>query len=430
MKLQLIEVDQADQLSACKLSLLLGVFTPKNQIDGFLKFARSILDADSAILAFHHEPYIWHSSPHGFKAFHAKKTVDLLQYFDGKTTLCAYHPNYTQFSAYITQLGIEHHRVIAFDLKEDEGRSIGQVILFDDAVQPFLEEKLELVHEFANSLIRIIEIRLENDELKELYEQQSALNFSKTKFFQIIAHDLRAPFHGLLGFSEVLAHERETLDDSSIQNIADYLNDTAQSTYNLLESLLNWAMAEGGRFIYHPINFELKQATRIVYDVLHTLAMKKNIQLIETTPSHLKVYADINMITSVIQNLVSNALKFTKVDGSGSVYIEAVECAHGVEIAVRDTGLGMTQEQIDNLFQPNLQVSLKGTSGEKGAGLGLVLCKRFVDLNQGKIEVLSKEGEGTTFKVTLPAATNGHQSLIQLKKNDEKSDLAPVQSLS
>lgn len=430
MKLELIEVDQADQLSACKLSLLLGVFTPKNQVDGFLKFARNILSVDSAILAFHHEPYIWHSSQHGFKAFHAKKSVNLFQYFEGKMTIGAQHQNYTKFSAYITELGIEHHRVIALDLKEEEGRSIGQVILFDNALEPFLEEKLELVHEFANNLIRFIEIRLENDELKELYEQQSALNFSKTKFFQIIAHDLRAPFHGLLGFSEVLAQERDTLDESSIQNIADYLNDTAQSTYNLLESLLNWAMAEGGRFIYHPINFELKQATLIVYDVLHSLAMKKNIQLIETTPSHLKVYADINMITSVIQNLVSNALKFTNVDGSGAVYIEAAEGTHGVEITVRDTGLGMTQQQIDSLFQPDLQVSLKGTSGEKGAGLGLVLCKRFVDLNNGQIEVFSKEGEGTTFKVTLPAATNGHQSLIQLKKNNEQSDLASVEILN
>lgn len=429
MKLELIEVDQADQLSACKLSLLLGVFTPKNQIDGFLKFARSILNADCAVLAFHHEPYIWYSSSNGFKAFHAKKSVDLLQYFDGQTTLGAQHQHYAKFSAYITQLGVKHHRVIAFDLKQEDGHSIGQVLLFDDTIEPFLEDKLEVVHEFANSLIRIIEIRLENEELKELYEQQSALNFSKTKFFQIIAHDLRAPFHGLLGFSEVLAQERETLDESSIQNIADYLNDTAHSTYNLLESLLNWAMAEGGRFVYHPINFELKQATRIVYEVLKTLAMKKNIQLIETTPSHLKVYADINMITSVIQNLVSNALKFTNVDGSGCVYIEATECVEGIEITVRDTGLGMTQQQIDGLFQPDLQVSLKGTSGEKGAGLGLVLCKRFVDLNKGQIEVISKEGQGTTFKVTLPAATNGHQSLMQLKKNDEQLDLACVEIL-
>jgi His Kinase A (phosphoacceptor) domain. len=136
--------------------------------------------------------------------------------------------------------------------------------LFDDQVTAFESKQLKIVEEFVQSLVNIIQLRVENAELKEAYEQQSALNFSKTKFFQIIAHDLRAPFHGLLGFSEVLAQERNTLDDSSVQNIADYLYDTTQSTYNLLESLLNWAMAEGGRFVYHPINFDLHQSAKIV----------------------------------------------------------------------------------------------------------------------------------------------------------------------
>lgn len=419
MKLELIEVDQADQLSACKLSLLLGVFTPKSQVEGLLKFARGLLLAESGILAFHDEPYIWHSSPQGFKAFHAKKDATLLKYFNGSSSLGAKHENYLKFSQHIRALGVNHSRVIAYDLKLDDGVSIGQLILFDNETDAFVEEQLELVHEFAMGIIRIIEIRLENEELKEQYEQQSALNFSKTKFFQIIAHDLRAPFHGLLGFSEVLSQERDTLDESSIQNIADYLHDTANSTYNLLESLLNWAMAEGGRFVYHPINFELKQVTRIVYDVLITLAMKKNIQLVDNTPSQLKVFADINMITSVIQNLVSNALKFTHIDGSGQVYINAVERAHGIELTICDTGLGMTQKQIDHLFQPDLKVTLKGTSGEKGAGLGLVLCKRFIDLNNGTIDVFSKEGEGTTFKVVLPAAKNNHQSLVVAQLGEE-----------
>lgn len=423
MKLELIEVDQADLLSACKLSLLLGVFTPKSQVEGFLKFARGILGSDSGILAFHDEPYIWFSSPQGFKVFHAKKDASLLKYFNGAASLGAQHENYAAFSQHIKDLGVGHARIIAFDLKLDDGLSIGQVILFDDKPEPFVEEQLELVHEFADSLIRIIQIRSENEELKELCEQQSALNFSKTKFFQIIAHDLRAPFHGLLGFSEVLAQERDTLDEASVQSIADYINDTANSTYNLLESLLNWAMAEGGRFVYHPINFQLKQATHIVYDVLNTLAMKKNIQLIDSTPSQLRVYADINMITSVIQNLVSNALKFTHIDGSGRVYIEAVESERGVEISIRDTGLGMTETQIEKLFQPDFKVTLKGTLGENGAGLGLVLCKRFIDLNKGQINVFSKEGEGTVFKVILPTATNSYQNVIQINNNKDQPSM-------
>ncbi|WP_445116485.1 sensor histidine kinase [Acinetobacter sp. WZC-1] len=411
MKLQLLEIDQADQLGACSLSLLLGVFTEENRIAGFLRFARGILQAECAILAFHHEPYIWYSSPQGFKALQVSKDVNLNAYFAGETVLGTQHVNYQKFSDYIQTLGIKHQRIIAFDLKTTSMDSIGQVLLFDHQTEPYQHDQLELVREFAMSLINIIELRSDYAELKDLYEQQSALNFSKTKFFQIIAHDLRAPFHGLLGFSEVLAQERDTLDESNVQNIADYLHDTAQSTYNLLESLLNWAMAEGGRFVYHPINFKLQQVSKIVFDVLNTLAVKKNIELIEDVPEDLRVFADINMITSVVQNLVSNALKFTRVDGSGKVFLRAIQAEHEVEIYIQDTGLGMNEQQIQQIFDPSIKVSFKGTSGEKGTGLGLVLCKRFVDLNQGRISVSSKEGEGTVFKVVLPAASASHHAL-------------------
>ena len=161
-------------------------------------------------------------------------------------------------------------------------------------------------------------------------------------------------------------------------------------------------MAEGGRFVYHPINFKLRQITNIVTDILKTLAIKKNIQLINEVDENLKVYADMNMITSVIQNLVSNALKFTDVDGTGKVYIQAQHKGTYVEIYVKDTGLGMTQQQINDLFQPRITISYKGTAGEKGAGLGLSLCKRFVEMNLGEINVSSNEGEGTVFTVLLP----------------------------
>lgn len=141
------------------------------------------------------------------------------------------------------------------------------------------------------------------------------------------------------------------------------------------------------------------------------MALQKNIQLINTLETDIKVYADINMITSVIQNLVSNALKFTHTDGTGKVIIRAEQDKDQVHIYIQDTGLGMTKDQIDNLFEPKITISRQGTLGEKGTGLGLVLCKRFIDLNQGQICVTSKEGEGTLFKVSLPAASQAHKAL-------------------
>ena len=412
MRLKLLEMGQADKLSACKLSLLLGVLSQENSVERFLKIARKLLNVENAIISFANEPYVWYSNQSEFKAFLASPDANLHFYFAGHQKIDPTHPNYASFSQHLIDIGVDHHRVICFDIQKNEQESLGKVTFFDDKTENFDQENDVFVQDFIQGLIKVIEMNREHEELKDLYEQQLALNFSKTKFFQIIAHDLRAPFHGLLGFSEVLAQERASLDEESVHNISEYLYDTAQSTYNLLENLLNWAMAEGGRFVYHPINFKLKQSSKIVFDVLNSLAINKNILLIDDIPEELKVCGDINMITSLLQNLVSNALKFTHVDGSGKVRMSAREISNGIEILIQDTGLGMTDAQIKKIFEPEINASFKGTAGEKGTGLGLVLCKRFVDLNHGEISVTSQQGKGTTFKVVLPIAKNSHQSLM------------------
>jgi signal transduction histidine kinase len=420
MNIQLLEIgSETEQLSACRLSLLLGITSSQNQIASFLRLARQLLAVDYAVLQFYNEPYAWVSMQSGLKAYASSPLFPSLvrqAYIDER------HPDYSIFLTAISTLGlVAQPRLVVLNLQNSEGHSVGHVALFDHQTQAFTQDQIQMLQELFASLMKHIELKIDHAELKEMYEQQSALNFSKTKFFQIIAHDLRAPFHGLLGFSEVLAQERSSLDEDSIQNIADYLHDTTQSTYSLLESLLNWAMAEGGRFVFHPINFQLKQASKIVFDVLNGLAIKKKIQLIDAVPEEIKVFADINMVTSVIQNLVSNALKFTHMDGSGVVKISAEVNDKGVEIAIQDTGLGMTAQQIEQLFQPRLTVSFKGTDGEKGMGLGLVLCKRFVEINQGDIQVQSKEGEGTLFKVTLPQA----ESYLALGQSQKKKEVSP-----
>ncbi len=422
MAIQLLELQQAEKLSACKLSLSMGLNSDQNTLEQFLQFNRKLMQTGTALLAFHQEPYLWHRCSEKLKAIDTakiKKSLNTL--FVNDDLIDHSHSQYPTLIGFLNALKCKAESAIAVHLRHSDQTSLGYLILLDTKVLEFTETQKQLLQEHCKNFMQQLELKLNHDELKELYEQESALNFSKTKFFSIISHDLRAPFHGLLGFSEILAKERETLDESSIQNIADYLYDTSQSTYNLLESLLNWAMAEGGRFVYHPINFKLRQITDIVTDILKTLALKKNIQLINQVDENLKVYADMNMITSLIQNLVSNALKFTDIDGSGKVYIQAQNKGEMVEISVKDSGLGMTDEQIQNLFQPRITMSFKGTAGEKGAGLGLSLCKRFVELNHGEIHVVSKDGEGTTFKVTLPAerehvdlCTDQHKSKAKL----------------
>ena len=410
MAIQLLELQQADKLSACKISLSLGLNSDQNLLGQFLQFNRKLMQASTALLAFHQEPYIWHSCPEKLQAVDVSKIAKSLNtLFVNGDLIDREHPQYQTLLAFLSPFDRKIQTAIAVHLRHPDQTSLGYIVLFDEVAQGFTELQTQLLQAHCSNFMQQLELKLNHDELKELYEQEEALNFSKTKFFSIISHDLRAPFHGLLGFSEILAKERDTLDESSIQNIADYLYDTSQSTYNLLESLLTWAMAEGGRFVYHPINFKLRQVSNIVCDVLHTLALKKNIELVNGVPDDLNIYADINMMTSVIQNLVSNALKFTDVDGSGKVFIEARQVDTNVEITVRDTGLGMTEQQMANLFHPRITASFKGTAGEKGAGLGLSLCKRFVEINQGQITVSSKEGVGTKFKVKLTSVQESHE---------------------
>ncbi|ENW95312.1 sensor histidine kinase [Acinetobacter sp. NIPH 298] len=421
MAIQLLELQQAEKLSACKISLSLGLNTEQNLIEHFLQFNRKLMQASTALLSFHQEPYLWHRCPEKLQAIDSTKIAKSLNtLFVNDDLIDSEHPRYPTLIAFLNTFKRKVQSAIALHLRHPDQTSLGYVVLFDEDAQAFSELQKQLLQAHCVNFMQQLELKFNHDELKELYEQEAALNVSKTKFFSIISHDLRAPFHGLLGFSEILAKERDTLDESSIQNIADYLHDTSQSTYNLLESLLNWAMAEGGRFVYHPINFKLRQITNIVTDILKTLALKKHIELVNEVDENLKVYADMNMITSVIQNLVSNALKFTDVDSAGKVFIRAKNNGDFVEIHVKDTGLGMTQAQIKELFQPRITMSLKGTAGEKGAGLGLALCKRFVEMNLGEISASSKEGEGTLFTVRLPIAREHVDSCVEQHKSQEK----------
>lgn len=276
------------------------------------------------------------------------------------------------------------------------------IILCADKTQLISVQMQNCLNEYIlqrdSSLQMIIDSKTAYRQLADLEE----INASRSKYFSIIAHDLRAPFHGILGCADILVHERDTLDDEASLRLVEYINDTAQSTYSLLESLLNWAMAEGGRFHFKPVHFNVNDVVQSVFDLLSASAYKKNIKLKCNVASHLYAYADVRMMTSVIQNLTSNALKFTKANADKEILICAQQDQNWVEIRIQDQGVGMTEVQCENLFQQDTIPSTQGTSGEKGTGLGLVLCKRFVENNGGTIAVESIENQGTRFIVRIP----------------------------
>ena len=249
------------------------------------------------------------------------------------------------------------------------------------------------------------EIKLKNDELRHI-------NAEKDKFFSIIAHDLRGPFNGFLGLTQIMSEKSSNLSLNELQVISRSMNKSATNLFDLLNNLLEWA-----RMQQHATNFEPKSllllpfATTILQPLLDS-ANKKGIELIIHIPENLQVFADENMLSSTIHNLSSNAVKFTP--AGGKVNISAKATADGtIEISVKDSGIGMNAEILANMFTLSKSIGRKGTDGEPSTGLGLLLCKDFIEKNGGKIWAESKEGKGSTFYFTLSGSSHEEKEEVR-----------------
>ena len=263
-----------------------------------------------------------------------------------------------------------------------------------------------LVSEQKEALERQSDMLLKlNGELLQKQRELEELNQSKDKFFSLISHDLRSPFSSLLGISRLLADSATDLEREEIKELADALNTQARNVFDFMENLLKWAQAHTGRMKFEPTVLALREITAPVEALLRENAAAKSIVLRDECSQEISVFADENMMRSVVQNLVSNALKFTPVGGSVIISAQqSLKKSSLVEISVRDSGIGMSREDAAKLFRIDVVHTTKGTADETGTGLGLILCKELVEKNGGTIWVDSKEGAGTTFSFTLPLA--------------------------
>jgi PAS domain S-box-containing protein len=237
-------------------------------------------------------------------------------------------------------------------------------------------------------------ILLKNEEL----ENSTA---EKDKFYSIIAHDLRGPFNGFLGLTQIMAEELPDLPMAEAQKIAVSMKNSAIGLYSLLENLLEWSQIQQGTIQFCPEAIQLGQKLNESIAMYSESAKAKGIEVVLDIPERLEVFGDLNMFQTTIRNLVSNALKFTARGGKVTVSAK-LNFDKSVEIFIEDTGVGMSQEMIKKLFKIDLKTNRKGTEGESSSGLGLLLCKEFVEKNGGEILVRSEEGKGSTFSFTIP----------------------------
>ncbi|MEI7812837.1 MAG: PAS domain S-box protein [Ignavibacteria bacterium] len=238
-------------------------------------------------------------------------------------------------------------------------------------------------------------IQQQNNQLKEL-------NASKTKLFSIIAHDLKGPFHGFLGLTQSMAEQAGNFSAQELSEYGKIMYQTASNIFKLLKNLLEWARMQNGTMIFHAKEFSLSGMVAESIETMKGRSKQKGITLTNSVAGLVDIYADENMVRSVILNLLSNAIKFTHRDGTVTISINET-AGQMIETAVSDTGVGMSQDVIERLFKIGEKIGSKGTDGEMSTGLGLLLCKEFVEKHGGKIWVESGKGKGTTFYFTLPA---------------------------
>ncbi len=244
--------------------------------------------------------------------------------------------------------------------------------------------------------------RLKNEQLlKENKEKLAELNATKDKFFSLIAHDLKNPFHQILGFTELLADNQENYDREQTQNIIQYINTAAGSAYKLLENLLQWSRAQTGKIDFTPENLSVFDTIMSVIDLNMAACKRKEISISQDIEPGIFIFADREMTEGIIRNLLSNAIKFSYRKGKISVSAHTVN--QEIHITVRDFGVGMSQEQIDKLYKIDKSHSTSGTEDEIGTGLGLILCKEFVQKNKGRLVVESPENKGCIFTLILPS---------------------------
>ena len=247
----------------------------------------------------------------------------------------------------------------------------------------------------------ITERKRTEEELKHKNEQLHTANAEKDKFFSIVAHDLRSPFNVFLGFTQTMVEKLDTMPLKEIQEMLALMKNSATSLHRLLENLLEWSLMQRGMTSFNPVSFLLMPKISETLLMVLQLANEKRIIISYNVPEDLMVNADTQMFESMMRNLVFNSVKFTSKGGNISIAAKLIP-GNSIEISVKDTGVGMNKRMIDHLFRFDEMTTCIGTEGEPGTGLGLMICKDFVEKHGGKLWVESEEGKGTTFSFTLP----------------------------
>ena len=283
------------------------------------------------------------------------------------------------------------------------GKKLGAALIGFRQPHTFTREEIELGSLAAYQIALVVARTRMLEQLLENEQKLRKLNAEKDKLFSVIAHDLRSPFTSFLGLTEIMTDETAELTSEEMREFALEIQKSANGLYNLLENLLEWSRMQGGSAKFNPEKLNLGEIVDYSLGLLKAAARRKEIAVSNSVPDNMHVLADSKMLRSMIGNLMSNAIKFTKRGGNVSISVSKHERGW-IKVEVNDSGIGMRKETVCSLFRIDKKVTSQGTEGEPSSGLGLILCKEFAENHGGKIWVESEYGKGSTFYFSLPLA--------------------------
>ena len=246
------------------------------------------------------------------------------------------------------------------------------------------------------------EISKEKKKAEKYAEELEEMNVTREKMYSVIAHDLKNPFNSILGFTQLLTSNWESFSDKERKEMVETIDKASTDTFYLLLNLLEWSRYQSGASRFNPEKFDFCEVIKLSVSFLKSQAKHKNITINYNPQNKIFIFGDIQMISAVIRNITSNAIKFTPQNGNIKIHVSVNE--EKISCVIADNGIGMSKETQKSIFKDNKSTSTEGTNNETGTGLGLIICKEFLEKNNGSMKVESKLGQGAKFTIILPSS--------------------------
>ncbi len=314
----------------------------------------------------------------------------------------SYYPNNLRelFPGYHLIEDLDIESFLGAPIFNRDGEVNGMLVLMDDEPMTEKPNSRNILSIFAARTGAEMERLMEEDDIRNQAEELSKTNMTRDRFLQVIAHDLKNPYHTILGYCELLRKKIDIYDKSKIREFVNIIDLSVRSNYALLENLTEWSKVQRGAIQYAPEKVDLYNVILDANELFYLAAERKGIQLINNIQPDTIITADINMLRTIIRNFVSNAIKFSGKDTE--VVISAEEKEKELILSVSDSGVGMSDAQIEEILGNECCSSTAGTDNEKGTGIGVSICKDFISRHNGRLMIESREGEGSTFSFTIP----------------------------